>query len=443
MFNLSIEDKHGGIADEYTFEEGEFLIGRSHSADIILPSDNVSRRHARLYTVDGGCFIEDLGSANGVFVNGRRIHEVVEIEGSAQVRVGDYHLHLKSDTTAEKKDDVFCRLRGKNLSVADQVFPITRTVNLLGRGKDCTITVIDPSVSRIHAKLTVERAGTLALEDLKSSNGTFVNGVSVEGVIALSSGDEVRLGNVEFDVEGVAGASGEDASSRPRRGADASDSWSPPPTSSVSWMMVAFAGGLVLVLVVLWLAFSGDDGDTASGDEVASEVTKGSSGGEEAPKSEKKVSGIDEISTLVKQGNRHIQERQWDLALEAWKKVMDLNPLHPQARKAVNQISIWKEHKEVLREAQQASDEEHYGEAAKLLRQIDDSSEYYREAKGELKNLDTMKDSLVNMANSKLKAKDCSGALKLFEQAQTIDPRDGGVAESILSTKKKQGRKCP
>ncbi|MEC9071746.1 MAG: FHA domain-containing protein, partial [Myxococcota bacterium] len=153
MFNLSIEDKHGGIADEYTFEEGEFLIGRSHSADIILPSDNVSRRHARLYTVDGGCFIEDLGSANGVFVNGRRIHEVVEIEGTAQVRVGDYYLHLKSDATSDKKDDVFCRLRGKNLSVADQIFPITRTVNLLGRGKDCTITVIDPSVSRIHAKL--------------------------------------------------------------------------------------------------------------------------------------------------------------------------------------------------------------------------------------------------------------------------------------------------
>ena len=48
MFTLTIEDKHGGIADEYEFAEGEFLVGRSHSADIILPSDNVSRRHARL-----------------------------------------------------------------------------------------------------------------------------------------------------------------------------------------------------------------------------------------------------------------------------------------------------------------------------------------------------------------------------------------------------------
>ena len=54
MFTLIIEDKHGGIADEYSFEEGEFYIGRSHTSDIILPSDNVSRRHARLYTGDGG-----------------------------------------------------------------------------------------------------------------------------------------------------------------------------------------------------------------------------------------------------------------------------------------------------------------------------------------------------------------------------------------------------
>ena len=59
MFTLTIEDKHGGVADEYSFEEGEFLIGRSHGADIILPSDNVSRRHARLYTVDGRCYLED------------------------------------------------------------------------------------------------------------------------------------------------------------------------------------------------------------------------------------------------------------------------------------------------------------------------------------------------------------------------------------------------
>ena len=36
--------------------------------------------YSRLYTVDGRCYIEDLNSSNGVFVNGRRIHEVFQIQ---------------------------------------------------------------------------------------------------------------------------------------------------------------------------------------------------------------------------------------------------------------------------------------------------------------------------------------------------------------------------
>lgn len=201
MYTLIIEDKHGGIADEYSFEEGEFYIGRSHTSDIILPSDNVSRRHARLYTVDGKCYIEDLNSSNGVFVNGRRIQEVYQIQRSAQIKVGDYYLHIESDADqGAEEDKTFCKLTGRNLAFANQVFRVQRKVNLMGRGKDCTLTIIDPSVSRIHAKLSIERSGALTLEDLKSSNGTFVNDEKIE-VATLSHRDVIRIGNVEFLVE--------------------------------------------------------------------------------------------------------------------------------------------------------------------------------------------------------------------------------------------------
>jgi len=201
MFTLIIEDKHGGIADEYSFEEGEFYIGRSHTSDIILPSDNVSRRHARLYTVDGKCYIEDLNSSNGVFVNGRRIQEVYQIQRSAQIKVGDYYLHIESDADqGAEEEKTWCKLTGRNLSFVNQVFRVQRKVNLLGRGKDCTLTIIDPSVSRIHSKLSVERSGALTLEDLKSSNGTFVNDERIE-VATVQHRDVIRIGNVEFLVE--------------------------------------------------------------------------------------------------------------------------------------------------------------------------------------------------------------------------------------------------
>ena len=438
MFSLAIRDKNGTIVDEGTFEEGEILVGRSQAADVVLPSDNVSRRHVRIYTVEGRCYVEDLNSSNGVFVNGRRIHEVVEIEGSAQVRVGDYYLHVKGDAEAQGKESVYCKLLGGNLSVAGQTFPITRTVNLMGRGKDCTVTIIDPSVSRIHAKLTVERAGTLTLEDLKSSNGTFVNGQRLEGLIALSDGDEITLGNVELKVQ-ASGDAGASAAPRSRKSQSGED-WSPIPGDKTARVLVAFGVGLGVLGLILWLALGGDGTkDDAEGE--AAEVATEASPQDEAADAPKK--DADEVSALVRQGYDRIRERQWDQALETWKKVLDRNPLHPEARKAINQITVWKTHKELLRKAQSASDKEKYGEAARLLRQIDENSEYFREAQAELKNLDTVKGSLVLRADTLVKSRDCSGAIRLLEEAQAVAPTDPDLAARIVETKKKQGRKCP
>jgi hypothetical protein len=61
----------------------EILVGRLDSAHGIFPEldmttdggleEGVSRRHARIYTRDGTCFVEDLDSTNGSFLNGERI----------------------------------------------------------------------------------------------------------------------------------------------------------------------------------------------------------------------------------------------------------------------------------------------------------------------------------------------------------------------------------
>lgn len=224
MFTLIIEDKDGAIADEYSFEEGEFIVGRSHQSDIILPSDNVSRRHARLYTQESRCFIEDLNSSNGVFVNGKRIHRVFEIVRSAQIKVGDYYLHVEGtgyapegmdpggvvdaqqgaqaayDMGVSADGEIFGRLIGTNLGTQGKVFDLVKPVNLVGRGKDCAITVIDQSVSRIHSKVVRTEDGSLGVEDLRSSNGTYVNDERVTKSL-FHHGDKVRFGNVEFICE--------------------------------------------------------------------------------------------------------------------------------------------------------------------------------------------------------------------------------------------------
>jgi pSer/pThr/pTyr-binding forkhead associated (FHA) protein len=438
-FTLSIEDKHGGIADEYSFDEGEFLVGRSHSADIILPSDNVSRRHARLYTIDGRCYIEDLGSANGVFLNGRRIHEVMEIEGTAQIRVGDYYLHVRSDEAPQPEDKVHCRIRGLDHGVADQVFPIKRTVNLVGRGKDCTVTIIDPSVSRIHAKLTVERSGAITLEDLKSSNGTFVNDEKIE-VATLNHRDRLRIGNVELMVEFPDLAPGDGQDEESNEGL--AHAWTQNDGRSGQKIMLGVIAGVVilggLVLVLFGDRIFGSSESATSGADAA-EVkpapdAEGPGGATQAP--------VTDVALLEREGRTQIKGRSWDQAVVTWRKILDIDPLHTDARKALNQISIWKRDHETLEKARTAGKEKRYGEAARLLRNINDlASVYLNDAKEELDRLREMKPALVVQAEALFKSKDCKGALKLYEQARELDPDDGDLAARIKAVKKK-GSKC-
>lgn len=206
MFTLIIEDRNGEIADEYSFEEGDFVIGRSLQSDIILPSENVSRSHAHLYTREGRCYIEDSGSSNGVFLNGRRVRGAQEIGRSGQIKVGDFYLHI--DSTGDSVPGgaaVYCVLESANPNQSGRAYSIARPVSILGRGRDCTTTIIDPSISRVHATLWADADGVLRVEDLRSANGTFVNGKRI-GTAVLQEGDRLKLGNVEVIVRQPSGA---------------------------------------------------------------------------------------------------------------------------------------------------------------------------------------------------------------------------------------------
>lgn len=57
--------------------EGRAVLGRAPSCDIVLPGNHVSRQHAELFFNQGRLHVKDLGSANGTYVNRKRVNEAV------------------------------------------------------------------------------------------------------------------------------------------------------------------------------------------------------------------------------------------------------------------------------------------------------------------------------------------------------------------------------
>jgi pSer/pThr/pTyr-binding forkhead associated (FHA) protein len=76
------------------------------------------------------------------------------------------------------------------------------------------ITLDDDQVSRSHARVSVAGA-TITIEDLGSTNGTFVNGERIEAATTLAAGDTVRIGSTTFALEAEAESEPEPAMPEP------------------------------------------------------------------------------------------------------------------------------------------------------------------------------------------------------------------------------------
>ncbi|MDP1572279.1 MAG: FHA domain-containing protein [Vicinamibacterales bacterium] len=74
------------------------------------------------------------------------------------------------------------------------------SVKTIGRAPRADFIVDRPLVSRLHCRLTMDAGGAVVLEDLESTNGTFLNGTRVTRT-AVAPGDLIRLGRIELTAE--------------------------------------------------------------------------------------------------------------------------------------------------------------------------------------------------------------------------------------------------
>jgi pSer/pThr/pTyr-binding forkhead associated (FHA) protein len=66
---------------------------------------------------------------------------------------------------------------------------------LVGTGPECQLILGDPKAAPLHAYFEVGEGGRVALHDLGSEQGTFVNGERIDGSRVIEGGEEIRIGD--------------------------------------------------------------------------------------------------------------------------------------------------------------------------------------------------------------------------------------------------------
>lgn len=241
----------------------EVTVGRDPAASLSVSHPLVSRRHLVVRPGAVGWIVEDAGSTNGTFQDGRRI-SWLRIDSPMRLRLGDpdggqevrVEPVLSGDRpTAAGPDD---RPAGPARRAAPgkrrAVHPILGRLRL-GRGADNDIVVRDPTVSRHHAELHGDPDAGFEVVDRSSRNGTFVNGHRVSRARVRES-DRIQLGFHVFRL--VRGGPANAPSYGLEEYADRAEWWRLTATVAIS-VLTVFGAGLAL-----WAAFLGTsavDGD--------------------------------------------------------------------------------------------------------------------------------------------------------------------------------------
>jgi pSer/pThr/pTyr-binding forkhead associated (FHA) protein len=319
MWRISALDRDGREVGRSELVAGELTIGRDSDRQLILPSASVSRRHARLYLEGGQPCIVDEGSANGVIVDGVRITQPTYVSAGTRIDLAEFQLAIEalgSAETAPPRPPRPTPVPGAGQSllppmrlVAEggpydgRVFELTASELSVGRAVDNDVVLDDPSLSRKHAKLYRRGPAEIEVEDLGSSNGTFINQRKI-GRGAAHPGDTLRFGELGFRVEGdTLHGTRAVLADFPRN----------------QFLALAGAAGLTMILFILMIIFLAHKPAPvqAPGKDAITRITR-------------------QADAHLRQGRALIGDRKFLEAKGELDQALDLDPANPEARRLRN-----------------------------------------------------------------------------------------------------------
>jgi pSer/pThr/pTyr-binding forkhead associated (FHA) protein len=149
----------------------------------------VSRRHCEIIFRDGRVLVRDLGSANGTFLDNRRLdaNAFYEWLEGAEIQLGPFTLALKSD---QELQDIpsppldqpagtqITKIKGGLKLCCPNAVPSRMPLEIdspitIGRALDCDMVLEHPHVSNHHCRVQLGESGPEVV-DLRSTNGTYV-----------------------------------------------------------------------------------------------------------------------------------------------------------------------------------------------------------------------------------------------------------------------------
>lgn len=190
-----------------------FAIGRNEEPFASRLGDAVaslSRRHARMFQEGGKVFLADLGSLNGTRINERELkNNVAPIVNNDRIVFGgavEFRVEIRSqaDPTVDRTPAIRLTLVPANPASGLEAIAIERFPFLISRNEAGfeqhkeRLPDAWRKLSRRHAVIAL-KGERVSVEDLESSNGTFVSGVKLdERARQLSDGDTIVFGDPQF-----------------------------------------------------------------------------------------------------------------------------------------------------------------------------------------------------------------------------------------------------
>jgi len=172
--------------------QGQLCVGRDLDCDVHISDHRISRQHAIISATVKGVLVEDLSSSNGTFINGQRIVQPTLIKPGDLLSFHNLEFQTVNISAANSE----CLVLRSDFQDAIEL----QGTLYVGRDLDCQVYIPNQRISRKHSRITVTSTNVL-LEDLNSTNGTFVNGLKIEQPTSIKIGDQLRFNDLEFRIE--------------------------------------------------------------------------------------------------------------------------------------------------------------------------------------------------------------------------------------------------